>query len=227
MFKRKKRFIRRKPRGIARGLSPAIMNFKRSRYEIVSIGVPSAGWLMTSDSKIMYKTFDFRLSDLNDNSDFVNLFKYYKINAVRTKIWACNTVTGENNYTGQFPNSQLLVRYDINQDGNTQNADNQNHYLDSQTAKARRLISGSGRPLDLLMRLKQSNMIYKQLSAGSSTAYNLMRPKWVSTVEDDAAHYGLNMAIHRMSDDVLSNGFVNNQKLRIEYTYYLSCKKVE
>lgn len=231
-YRKKKRVFRRRLRrgkqSIARGVnSAAVLHFKRNRHEIVSVGTSGEGWLINDGSTGMYKTFDFKLSDLTDNSDFINLFRYYKINCVRVKIWPCNTNTGENTYSGQFPNSQLLVRYDQNQDGVTTGAGNQANYQCSQTSKQRRLINGAGKPLDILMRVKQSNMVYKALSGASNTAYSLMRPKWVQTSEPTTAHYGLNMLIHRMSDDTLSAGFTNQQKLRIEYTYYISCKKVE
>lgn len=228
----KRKLIRRGRQSIARGLNnPAIMHFKRKRHVVVSVGTAGQGWLLNG-TQTMYKTFDFRLDDLADTADFVNLFKFYKINAVAVKIWPCNSFTGENAYTGQFTNSQLLVRWDQNLDGiaSGASAGEQSTYQTSQTAKVKRLISGQANPVTLYMKLRQSNMVYKALGPEvppSNTGYTLMRPRWTSTSDLGVAHYGLNCCIHRMSDDSLSQGFNNQQKLRIEYTYYISCKKVQ
>lgn len=227
----RKRAIRRGRQSIPRGInSPAIMHFKRKRHVILDVGTSGQGWLLNGTTT-MYKTFDFRLDDLVDTNDFVNLFKYYKINAVAVKIWPCNSFTGENAYTGQFSNSQLLVRWDQNLDGIAgAAAGDQNTYQTSQTARVKRLISGQSNPITLYMKLRQSNMIYKALSGTpvpSNTGYTLQRPRWTSTTDLGVAHYGLNVCIHRMSDDPLSAGFNNQQKLRVEYTYYISCKKVQ
>jgi len=222
--------IRRGAKSIPRSVnSAAVFHFKRTRHEIVSVGTAGLGWLLNTPSTAMYKTFDFRLSELSDNTDFVNLFRYYKINAVRVRIWPCNNYTGENAYTGQFSNSQLMLRYDQNQDGVTTGNDYQAFYQTSQTARQQRLITASGKPVDILMRLKQSNMVYKQLTGvpPSNTGYTLMNPRWTTTDDPDVGHYGMNMLVHRMSDDALTTGFVNQQKLRVEYTYYISCKKVQ
>lgn len=226
---RKRKLIRRGRQSIARGInSPAIMHFKRKRHVVVSVGSAGQGWLLNGTTS-MYKSFDFRLDDLVDTNDFVNLFKYYKINAVAVKIWPCNSFTGENAYTGQFTNSQLLVRWDQNLDGVStgSSAGEQSTYQTSQTAKVKRLISGQSNPITLYMKLRQSNMVYKQLDGVSNTGYTLQRPRWTSTTDLGVAHYGLNVCIHRMSDDPLSQGFTNQQKLRVEYTYYISCKKVQ
>lgn len=231
--RRVKKAIRRGRQSIPRGInSAAVMHFKRKRHEIISVGIPEGGWLLNSTSTGMYKTFDFRLDDLIDTADFTNLFRYYKINAVAVKMWPCNNFTGENAYTGQFSNSQLIFRYDQNLDGISLSGTNsfagsQQYYQCSQTAKSRRIISANSTPITLYMKLRQSNMIYKALSGTSNTSYNTQRPRWVNTEEKGTAHYGMNCLIHRMSDEVLTTGFYNQQKLRIEYTYYISCKKVQ
>ena len=207
------------PRGVNR---PSIHYFKRTIANILTIGTPSAGFLLNSDSTAMGKTFDFRLDDLNDYSDFVNLFSYYKINAVAVKIYPCNTTTAADP-TSMF-NNQHLIRWDNNwQGGTTGNSDPQ-VYMDSQTSKKRPLMNSRGSPTNFYMKVRQSSMVYQ---AGlTSTAYALVKPRWCHVSESDVAHYGLNMCIHRVDGSAFS-ALANQTKARIEYTYYISCKKVQ
>lgn len=221
---RRRKLVRRATRVPRRLPTGKVMNFKRSRYEVIQVGTPSGGWLLNSSSTTYAKTFDFQLGDLSDNSDFVNLFKYYKINGVAVKIWPCITTTAADPTT--LFNNQMMLRYDINNDGLTGGNGNIDNYIQSQTSKVRRIISGQGNPIRLYMKCKQSNMIYEGSSSIGSTAYTLKKPAWISTTEPTASHYGLNMCIHRMDE----SGFapIGSQiKLRLEYTYYISCKKVQ
>lgn len=236
MYRRKriKRKIRRKPRSLPRGLSPAIMHFKRSRHEIVNAGIANLGWILgpgTGGTSTLSKVFTFSLGQLNDSSDFANLFKYYKINGVACKIWSCNTTTNNAvaSGAGYVPNSQLLIRYDTNQDGVqslTSKADDPQTYMNSQTSKVKRLTNGQGRPVKMYMKMKQSSALYDS-STTLSTNYALQFPKWVSTTDKGVDHYGYQLLIQRSDDSAFTTGYNNNQTLRFEYTYYISCKKVE
>ncbi len=233
--KRRPRRVRRRarvPRSIRGrpGGQMQIYNFKRNISRIVNVGTPGEGWLLNTASTALYTTTAHALSDLTDNSDFKNLFRYFKINAVRVRIWNANTAVTDNNYVGQFPNAQLMLRWMKNSDGNTTGADNQQTYMDSQIAKVQNLTKASGRPIDLFYKVKQSNMIYQPLSGvpPTSTAYNLQKPKWIDTETGaNAAHYGLNMLIQRCDNQGLSTGFTNQQALRFDYTYYIQCKGVQ
>lgn len=216
----RRRRLARIPRRIG---NPQVVNFKRSRYEIIQVGTSGSGWVLDGTATTFSKVFDFQLNDLYDNSDFVNLFKFYKINAVAVKLWPAITTTAAN--PTQVFNNQLMLRYDENLSGTTTGSGNIDNYIQSQTAKVRRIISGQGNPIKIYMKVKQSNMIFEGVQPVGTTAYSLQRPKWVATDEPQASHYGMNMCIHRTDGTGFAIG--NNQtKLRIEYTYYLSCKKV-
>lgn len=235
---RKKRKVFRKykkrnksaiPRSIG---SPAQFKFKRSNHEIVHVGLAGNGWVLDGiPATTMGKTFDFRLTDLNDNADFTNLFRYYKITGVACKIWSSNTNTQDTNaYAATFPNTQLLLRWDQNQDGLVTGNSNAQNYMDSQTSKMHTIVRASARPIKLFMKVKQANMVYQQLSGvpPTQTAYTLKTPGWVDTsVGTGCSHYGLNMMIQRLDDSGLTSGMNNQQTLRFEYTYYVSCKKVQ
>lgn len=204
-------------------MKPATYHFKRSRQEIVQCeqGIP-AGWLTSLGGGIA-KTFQFNLSDINGTTDFTNLFKYYKINAVRVQMYFSQSVTSQDE-PSRFPNSQLFIFTDINNNGVITGADNILYYLDSQTAKKTVGVTTQRKPIDYLMRTKLANEVYQ---GPTSTAYTLKNPDWISTDETTVPHYGMNMLIERVDGDSLTSGFANAQKIRFIYTYYIECKKVQ
>ena len=90
----------------SRGLKPkpGVYMFKRARQEIISLSQSQGGIWSPSTNGGIGATFAFSLSDLNDVTDFSQLFKYYRINAVRVQMYFSNTnVTQEEN--NRFSNS--------------------------------------------------------------------------------------------------------------------------
>lgn len=220
----KKRNYRKRARvqKVARPFVPAVYKFKRSVQQIVPLNRNNGLWV-NNDTGGIANTFVFKLSDLNEVSDFTNLFKYYKISAVRAQMYFSNTIT-DLGLAARFPNNQLLIWTDINQNGTVASADQNIAYLNSQTAKKRICLTTDRRPIDLYMPVKISNSVYE---SAVSSDYTLMRPKWISTNEDDTPHYGANMSISRVSEETLTDSSANASYMKIIFTYYIQCKKVE
>ncbi len=229
---KKKRYIRnrrtqkaklyRKPKN----LSPGLYSFKRSRTEVVDlIGTTGQGWTPStaSGNQGIGKTYAFSLADLQDDADFTNLFKYYKLKAVRVQIFFSNSITSTDE-PSRFPNSQIMVMTDINNNGVGPNPEAITTYLNSQTAKKRIAITTDRKPIDMLMNMKLANEVYR---SGANTDYTLMSPQWLHTSEPGTPHYGMNMFIGRVDGQELSHGFANTQYVRFIYTYYIQCKKVQ
>lgn len=209
---------------VARPFSSSIHSFKRSRTEVVDLTAGTGqGWTVSTatGNQGIGKTFTFALSDLNDTADFTNLFKYYRIKAVRVQMYFSNNITSQDE-PSRFPNSQLMIYTDINQNGITTGNDVIENYLDSQTTKKTVAITSQRKPIDVLMRVKQANQIY----GGATTDYTLQSPKWIGSEENGTPHYGMNMFIGRVDGDGLSAGFTNTQYVRFIYTYYIQVKKV-
>ena len=219
--KNMRRLARRNRLSIARPLRPAVYNFKRTISTIVTLG-QDQGW-QNNDTGGIANTFAFKLSDLNQHSDFFNLFKYYKIAGVRTQLYFSNT-NSERGAVTQSQNNQLMIWYDTNKDGNVANAPTETHFLNSQTAQKRVALTTDRKPIDIFQRVMISNEVYRSPLA---TSYTLMRPKWLNTSVDDVPHYGLDMSISRVSKQNLSQGQTNYQYMNIISTYYIQCKKVE
>lgn len=221
-YKRKK--VLAKP---ARTFSSAIHSFKRSRTEVIDlVGYTGQGWTpqTATGNQGIGKTFQFALGDLNDVTDFTNLFKYYRIKAVRVQMFFSNNITAQDE-PSRFANSQLMIYTDVNNNGITTGNNDILYYLDSQTSKKTVALTTQKKPFDCLMRMKQSNEIY---GAGvPATDYTLQSPKWISTTEVNTPHYGMNMFIGRVDGNELSHGFANTQYVRFIYTYYIQVKKVQ
>ncbi len=207
---------------VARPFLPAVYKFKRSVQQIVPLNQNNGLWV-NNDTGGIANTFVFKLSDLNEVSDFTNLFKYYKISAVRAQMYFSNTIT-DLGLASRFANNQLLIWTDINQNGTVAAADQNIAYLNSQTAKKRICLTTDRKPIDLYMPVKLSNTVYES-AVGSD--YTLMRPKWISTNEDSTPHYGANMSISRVSEQTLTDSSSNPSYMKIIFTYYIQCKKVE
>lgn len=209
--------------GPSRAISPKTFQFKRSKQEIVDLTqFTGQGWTASTGGGIG-KTFSFSLGDINDTNDFTNLFKYYKINAVRVQMYFSNSVTA-NEEPNKFANTQLMIFTDINQNGVTTGSDDVLYYLDSQTSKRTVALTTARKPIDMLMRMKIANEVY---NAPTSTNYTLKNPDWISTSEINTPHYGMNMLIERVDGQQLTSSYSDKQYVRFVYTYYIECKKVQ
>lgn len=216
--KSKSKSKNRPSRGLMR--SPSSYFFTRKVQNIVNLaqGVP-VDWSNTSNGGIA-KAWAFSLSQLNDATDFTELFKYYRINSARVQIYFSTTQSDLDN-TGNFSNHALICMTDQNMNGVTTGLDTQD-FLDSQTTKIRQCTNRE-KPFEFYCKLRQANEVY---NTATNTDYTLMRPKFIATSEDTTPHYGLKTLIERVNGDTLTSGMSNYQTMRIITTYYIECKKV-
>lgn len=235
--KNKKRVFRRrrnKPKlgRPSRGLKQSLYFFKRKTTEVVTLidDALTNGWLVSSDNGI-YKSWTFNLDQLNSKTDFTNLFKMYKICAVKLELCFNNTgsVISANNIAGQNsvqPGCQLQVFTIPNRIGKARSVLaplTEQIVLDTQSHKKRLALNG-GRPLKFYFKLNQLGMVFHN---STNTDYTLSKAKFISTQETGTEHYGLEMYINRVDGNALSTGMANTQSVRINTTYYLACKGVE
>ena len=93
-----------------------------------------------------------------------------------------------------------------------------------QTVMRRLCINTIGKPVKLYSKCKQLSEVYASLT---NTDYALQTPKFISTAEPSANHYGLNMHLQRIDGLDFASGKSNSQYVRIERTYYITCKQVK
>lgn len=218
---KKKASIGRPPRRALNAPRPYL--FKRMLTHTATLSQEDSFWV--SQGSNLGKAFAFSLSELQGDTDFTNLFKYYRLKGARVRMYFSNTgsvpvVSG----TKTFPNSQLLVTIDRNLNGETTDVANESHYLQSQTAKRLIALGGDRKPVDIYMPLKQGNLVYQTSSLTNNTLTN---PKWLSTENPDTPHWGYNVMIQRVDGETFTSGFSDRQSVKILTTLYFQCKKVE
>lgn len=216
-----------------RGLKQSVHLFKRSITQVIPLAdslLPSdSGWLASSDNGI-YKMWKFKLSDLVDNGDFKTLFGAYKICGVNVELSFNNTGSAVTANDGTVPSVQpgcQLQIYTIpNRVGRVRQSIDpltEQICLNTQACKKRLALNG-GKPVRFYMKTNQANMIYNSLT---DTDYTVQKPRYISTKEPDAEHYGLQMYVNRVDGLTLSSNMYNQQSMRCTTTYYIACRGVE
>lgn len=204
-------------------LRPKVMSFKRDIEEtlLLSTTTPPDGW-STSGNRL-YRNLQWSFANLGDNTDFSNLFKQYKINGAKMKMYFSNTESSQTGGSNQFSNSQILVRMTGNQIGSADTLDQS--FWQSTMAKRYQTALNGGKPLSVYMPLKIQSLLNQ--SSGTGTA--LTKPKWIDSqpINQTVPHSGLSMSFERVDGQGFSTGSSNHQYCKIITTLYFSMRKVE
>lgn len=215
----KPRTRRPKPK-VPRSLKPRVINFKRDIEQnlVLSNSSPPEGWASTGNR--IYNTLGWALSSLGDNTDFINLFRNYRLKGARVRMYFSNTASTVEQ-DSQYSNSQILVRMAPNPRGE---ADTMNDsYWQSINAKKYKTALNGGKPLDVYMPLKQRN----EVKSSTGTVTTMVRPEFISTGNANVVHYGLNMSLERVDGAQFTSGFNNNQHCKMITTLYFQCQGIE
>lgn len=219
-YRKKKQIIGRPPK---RPLSaPRPYLFKRTVSEVQTLSSSNTFW--SAQVNNIGKSFAWSLSSVTGETDFQNLFKYYRLKGARVRMYFSNTSSPADPAADQFANSQILVSIDRNMNGETANVADEAQYLSSQTVKRRIALGGDRKPIDLYMPLKQGALVYDTITTTNNT---LTSPKWLDTSNDTTPHWGYNIMLQRVDGQPFTSGFSNRQSVRILTTLYFECKKVE
>lgn len=232
-----RRYRRRRRRSrfnmkVARPMRPQTFRFKRSYQEIRDMSGSSAdGW--TSSGNGLYKQFIYQLNMLPGNTDFINLFARYKLTSVSIKMYFSQTVSDTfqepvTSGTGggpKFASSQLIMRIAPNPNG-ASTALPEQYFLETASTKTRLCLNTLGKPLSVYSPLFTLSETYKS-SLPTGTAYSAQKPRYISTLEPDVPHYGLNCRLDRADGQPMSTSMYNYQKVRIIHTLYFQCQQVQ
>ncbi len=210
----------------SRGLRQSTYMFKRRITQVVDLStISNSGWIKSSENAL-YRQWVFKLADLDgggQTTDFTNLFRRYKINAVKVELAFSNTgsIPATN---GSTPSNYQLQVYTMgNRSGRTEEDMTEQNFLNTQ-ASSKRLALNGGKPLKYYMKLNQLAETYASIT---NTDYCVQKPRYVSTGETGCEHYGLNMLINRVDGEPLTTGITSPQHMRMTMTYYMSFKGVE
>jgi len=211
----------------SRGLRQSTYLFKRRITSVVNLSTaPGSDWIALTGGNAVYRQWHFSLNDLAanaDSTDFTNLFRRYKINAVKVELAFTNTGSVPASNGNNPSNYQLQVYTMQNRSGRTEEEVTEQMFLNTQ-ASSKRLALNGGKPLKYYMKVNQLTETY---ASTTNTDYAVTRPRYISTGETGAQHYGLNMLINRVDGEPLTTGLVSPQHVRCTLTYYMSFKGVE
>lgn len=175
----------------------------------------------------MYKQWVFALTDIAEVAEFLNLFKMYKITAVKLDYQFNNTNTGD------MSGRQIQVYCNAWKSGRARETGvpgapgplTEAHMLNTQ-AKTKRIALNGGKKLSYYMKVNQLAELYTSPAPSPlGTDFGVTRPKFVSTGEPSTKHYGYEFYINRV--DGLPFPTDEVQKVRVTATYYLTFKGVE
>lgn len=199
----------------SKGLTTSVYKFKRSIVESFNLTSPPSPW-DAPDTDAITLSAAFKLNDLNDNSDFTNLFAQYKITGVKMEMYFSSTSIAQVSSSGD----QMIIYWNKNSVGRGDQTLDEQHFLDSQAGRKRVAIVGSGRPISFYMPLKQLS----ERHGGSlgATDYAAVRPKFISTGEPTCLHYGYNMRLQ-----LINNLAISRTAVKCIYTYYVTCKQAQ
>jgi len=211
---------------IARPLRPATYYFKRT--VAVTFPINDAGqypnWLapvtLVGDNGAG-GTRVVNLSEITDHTDFVRLFKQYKIMGIKDKWYTTSTISTQGSTVGA--QGQIQVLYQPNNTGVAPTDFTEDYFLTGQTYKMKNLVNG-GRPVSIYTQCKQQSLRYGG-SPLNPVDYAIASPRWISTTEDTAPHYGNDIRLQ----PVWSGGDITqlNVHVKIVTTYYLAFKQVQ
>jgi len=217
----------RRRQALAKPMRPATYAFKRQYSEVVSLNTssPPLGWVASGNS--LCRSLVFKLSDLLDYSDFTNLFNQYKLSAVKLELIFSNTTSGavsslSSSVPGTQSNSQLIMWMCPNNSGDGVTVGPESMLKMSSSTK--RLCLNGGRPITSYQRLNQLGLVY---GGTGNDDHSMTRPRFISTDEPHALHYGQHVCIERADQGVFANETTNYQSVRILYTYYIQARQVE
>ena len=202
-------------------MRPATYFFKRRMTMVVPLQPDVEGW--TSESNGLYRTWVFSLQQVQDFTDFTNLFGLYKLSAVNVEMTLSSTNANVNTASASMNPSQIIVYTAPNPIGFNETL-NEVYFLNTSSAKKRNLMNSNGRSSNFYMPLKQATQVFAGVS---NDDYAVQRPKFISTSESATPHYGIDMRMQRVDGLPFSSGYSGDMYMKITTTYYIQCKQVQ
>lgn len=211
----RKRIVR-----MPRPMRPRSYFFNRSFVETVVLNSTAApdGW--TSVDQGLVRSQPFKLSDLPQYTEFVNMFAQYRLLAVSQEYFFSNTSSDNLN------NQQIIMYTSPNAQGvaNTANL-NEAFFMQSQCSKKRLCLTTTGRPVKVYTKLRQLSRIFSGELGNQD--FIKVKPKFVSTTEPEAQHYGIDVRLQRVDGQNFSTGSSSYPSVKIVTKVYLQTRQVK
>lgn len=196
----------------SRPMRQSVYMFKRRIQEVTQVNdLTTSNWVAEGNGIIRH--WNFSLADLTNSNDFINLFSSYKITGVKVEIYFSNNLANAN------LNQQMIGYAAPNRSGQVAHGLTEQYFLECQASTKRACYVDSARPLTYFMKV---NQLSEQYNSITNTDYAFVKPKYISTLEPNAAHYGLDTRIQCVNNTAMPLAFI-----KCILTYYITCKGVE
>lgn len=193
---------------------------------IAGVG-PTDGWNHHDDKVVgtynaMSKAYQFKLSDLPNAADFVNLYESYRITGVTFTV-TCSSQVGQT-YGSVAPAapSNLILRFRNNRYGLSTAGLSQPQWNEVQ-AQNIRYLNGS-KPVTQKILLNQSNVLYAEAGALGAD-YSAQTPQFISTGETQTPHYGVALRVEMIDNAVALAQ--NGQSIRVDMNVHIELKGIK
>jgi len=186
-----------------------------STYSVLNGG---GNWLIAAGANEADMAISFRLADVENSSEFSNLYDQYKIKAILVTIKMITNpdaqLTLNNSAANASTNFFPTLWYATDQD----DANATSIAALRQFARVKHRVLMPNREIKIMLRPTVLNQLYGGLTSG----YSLASP-WVDMNRTDVQHYGLKLAcdMEGLNTDTEAEG---QYQLRINCKYYFQCK---
>ena len=183
-------------------------------------GVAPTGWDIVDNG---YAKFEIHaLNQLNDYTNFTNLFAQYKICGISTKIF-CST---NNTQTGSLNSVQLMLYNVPYQTGaGAISSYTEQEFLDMPSSRSAQIIRANGAPVTFYHPCNQLSLVYGSVVDND---YAIQKPRFVSTAETGTDHYSSVVRIQLLNNENLNTWTSAGSQLylKIIRKFYLTFRKV-
>jgi hypothetical protein len=194
-----------------------------------SATAPFSNFTHTNDGGVVGQ-LRVQLDDFPAESDFTNLFRQYKINAIKVTMYpSANTTlsgaSGDISQGGNYSNNQVLIRTMYNKTGIAIGAGNTISEWSQIQAKKQWMLARD-RPTTIYCPTSMLVPIAAGDAEHANYEYAVTLPKYVSTNHPDAIYYGLNIRFDSLNGTALSQSDQIWPQFRIVAKIYMTCKGV-
>lgn len=194
--------------------------FFRGRENLLACESPNDGWVASLVDNSVVKTFAFSLNELHNHTEFVNLYRQYKLNFAVIKMFPSYSSVVSS--TSAVVSNNLIITMWPNTDGKVLDASFQDSQLLEKQAK-RQFMMPQNKPVTLSMPLFQLRNTYGG-AITNPVDYAIQKPKYISTAENATPHYGINVHIRKVD----GSAFVSNDaRFLIKEKIYFTARQVQ
>lgn len=195
-------------------------SFFRGNENLLACEAPTDGWIASIIDNSIVKTFAFNLGELPNNSEFANLYRQYKLNYAVIKMFP--SYSSVVSTTGSVVSNNLIITMWPNTDGKALDSSFQDSQLLEKQSK-RQFMMPQNKPLTLKMPLFQLRNTYGG-AVLNPVDYAVAKPKYISTTEPNAPHYGINVHIRKVDGSAFAS---DSARFLIKEKIYFTCRQVQ